>query len=200
MGAERREPQREPQREPRRGQRRENLGPRAAAGNRRALVAAATEVLGEQGLDAPLSSVARRAGVGQGSLYRHFPDRVSLAVAVFEDNVAALEEHVASPGATFSSLVDLVTEQIVESVVLVDILTAGVRDPRLDAVTERVRAVVARSLRGARASGAVRRPVRTDDVVLAISMVAAVVAKAPVEDRRRTADAAWRLLRRGLRP
>ena len=33
------------------------------------------------------SAVAKRAGVGQGSLYRHFPDRTALAAAVFEENV-----------------------------------------------------------------------------------------------------------------
>ena len=42
--------------------------------------------------------VAKKAGVGQGSLYRHFPDRVSLALAVFEDNVAELEVMAAEMG------------------------------------------------------------------------------------------------------
>ena len=66
---------------------RTNRGPAAAAGNRRALIAAAREVYAVGGLGAPFSAVAKRAGVGQGSLYRHFPDRTALAVAVFEDNV-----------------------------------------------------------------------------------------------------------------
>ena len=44
-----------------------NQGPKAAARNRAALVAAAREVHAEHGLDAPLFAIARRAGVGQGS-------------------------------------------------------------------------------------------------------------------------------------
>jgi AcrR family transcriptional regulator len=64
-----------------------NRGPSAAAENRAALIAAARAVFATAGYDAPLSAVARRAGVGQGSLYRHFPNRMSLAVAVFEDNM-----------------------------------------------------------------------------------------------------------------
>jgi ABC-type glycerol-3-phosphate transport system substrate-binding protein len=61
---------------------RPNRGPAAGPGNRAALIAAAREVYGEDGLNAPFSAVAKRAGVGQGSLYRHFADRTSLAVAV----------------------------------------------------------------------------------------------------------------------
>ena len=56
-----------------------NRGPSAGPENRRALIAAARAVFAESGYSAPLSAVARRAGVGQGSLYRHFPDRVALA-------------------------------------------------------------------------------------------------------------------------
>ena len=59
------------------GDRRANRGRAAAKANRRALVAAALEVFAEGGIDAPLSAVAKRARVGQGSLYRHFPDRVA---------------------------------------------------------------------------------------------------------------------------
>ncbi|HAN25892.1 MAG TPA: TetR/AcrR family transcriptional regulator, partial [Microbacterium ginsengisoli] len=61
---------------------RPNRGRAAGPANRAALLAAAREVFGEQGLSAPLSAVARRAGVGQGSLYRHFPTRTALAAAV----------------------------------------------------------------------------------------------------------------------
>ena len=45
-----------------------NLGPSAGPANRAALIAAAREVFAEGGLMAPLNQVARRAGVGQGSL------------------------------------------------------------------------------------------------------------------------------------
>ena len=67
--------------------RKPNLGPSAGPGNRRALIVAAREIFAEDGLAAPFSAVAKRAGVGQGSLYRHFPDRLALAVAVFDENI-----------------------------------------------------------------------------------------------------------------
>jgi AcrR family transcriptional regulator len=49
-----------------------------AARNRERILAAATDVFVEQGVDAPLDEVARRAGVGIATLYRRFPDRAAL--------------------------------------------------------------------------------------------------------------------------
>jgi AcrR family transcriptional regulator len=58
--------------------------------NRDALVAAAAAVFEESGPDAPLDVVARRAGLGNATLYRHFPTRADLLVAVFAEEVEAL--------------------------------------------------------------------------------------------------------------
>ncbi|HEX8996000.1 MAG TPA: helix-turn-helix domain-containing protein [Ktedonobacterales bacterium] len=49
------------------------------------ILVAAREVFREQGIDAPLDEIARRAGVGIATLYRRFPDRQSLARAVALD-------------------------------------------------------------------------------------------------------------------
>jgi AcrR family transcriptional regulator len=58
-----------------------------------ALLAAAKEVFTEQGEDAPFDDVAKRARLGNATLYRHFPTRRDLLVAVYADEVAALCEH-----------------------------------------------------------------------------------------------------------
>lgn len=50
--------------------------------NRQALLDAAAVVFGESGIDAPLDTVARRAGVSNATLYRHFPKRRDLVVAI----------------------------------------------------------------------------------------------------------------------
>lgn len=93
---------------------RPNRGRAAGDRNRQALVAAARRVFAAGGLAAPLSAVARAAGVGQGSLYRHFPDRIDLAVAAFEHNVTELEELAADPRTTLDDLLALVTRHAVE--------------------------------------------------------------------------------------
>lgn len=53
--------------------------------NRIALLAAAREVFSEHGLEASLDEIARRAGVGNATLYRRFPTRQDLIAAVFAD-------------------------------------------------------------------------------------------------------------------
>jgi AcrR family transcriptional regulator len=54
------------------------------------LVAAARAAFTEHGAEASLDDIARRAGVGPGTLYRHFPTRQSLIEAVYRDGVTAL--------------------------------------------------------------------------------------------------------------
>ena len=58
--------------------------------NRDALLAAARTVFVERGVDAPLDDVAKRAGIGNATMYRHFPTRQDLIVAVYADEVAEL--------------------------------------------------------------------------------------------------------------
>src|SRR5581483_3137064 len=54
------------------------------------LLKAATDAFTEHGPDASLDDIARRAGVGIGTLYRHFPTRQDLVEAVFCDQMDAL--------------------------------------------------------------------------------------------------------------
>ncbi|RBQ16218.1 TetR/AcrR family transcriptional regulator [Spongiactinospora rosea] len=58
--------------------------------NRDLIVTAAQHLFLEQGVDVPLDEVARRAGVGIGTLYRRFPDRDALLRAVAEDTLRSL--------------------------------------------------------------------------------------------------------------
>ncbi|WP_083017888.1 TetR/AcrR family transcriptional regulator [Mycobacteroides saopaulense] len=56
-----------------------------AVANRERLVAAAREVFSERGLDATLDEVARRAGLGTGTAYRHFRDKHELASEILSE-------------------------------------------------------------------------------------------------------------------
>jgi AcrR family transcriptional regulator len=64
---------------------------RDAQRNRELLVAAAREIFGVKGLDAPLEEIARKAGVAIGTLYNRFPTRAALIEAAF---LGILEEAV----------------------------------------------------------------------------------------------------------
>ncbi len=56
------------------------------------LIATAREVFTEKGAEAPLDEIAKRAGVGAGTLYRHFPNREALIEAVYRDEVGTLAD------------------------------------------------------------------------------------------------------------
>jgi len=58
--------------------------------NREQLLEAAKAAFGEVGADVPLEEIARRAGVGIGTLYRHFPTRDALLAAVYRREVEQL--------------------------------------------------------------------------------------------------------------
>lgn len=59
-----------------------------AARNRQTVLDTARRLYSRQGLDVPMDAVARAAGVGVGTVYRHFPDRTALVQAVVADRLA----------------------------------------------------------------------------------------------------------------
>jgi AcrR family transcriptional regulator len=60
--------------------------------NKETLLNAAAEVFVTSGVEAPVRDVAARAGVGVGTIYRHFPTRADLIVAVYRHQVEACAE------------------------------------------------------------------------------------------------------------
>jgi len=60
--------------------------------NQERLVAAAREVFAEQGASASMEAIARQAGVGVGTLYRHFPNRIDVVEAVYRTDVEELAD------------------------------------------------------------------------------------------------------------
>lgn len=74
--------------------------------NREALLTATRNVLAQRGLSASMDEIARTAGLGAGTLYRHFPDRDQLfsavAIEVTEEGLAVLESATLEPDASTS--------------------------------------------------------------------------------------------------
>jgi AcrR family transcriptional regulator len=160
-----------------------NRGPSAGPANRAAIIAAARDIFAEDGFTAPLSAIARRAGVGQGSLYRHFPDRIALAVAVFDDNITALEELADAPDSTLSELFDSVAEQAISSTALIDVFTTERHDPRAEQLGLRVLGIIDSMLERDRAAGRIGDHVETADVMVAISMLAFLLSRTDAAER-----------------
>jgi AcrR family transcriptional regulator len=174
------------------GRRPASGGPKTAARNRAALVVAARELFAESGLEVALSAIARRAGVGQGVLYRHFPDRAALATAVLEENVVQIEYAARAEGADLAQVLGVLTWHQTESAAFIGLLHAegGPYAAELAQLSQRVeRALQAHLPDGHRLAGV------EDGLMLAVAMVSgAVTAGATREQRERRALGAWRLL------
>ncbi|MEW9552665.1 TetR/AcrR family transcriptional regulator [Nonomuraea sp. NPDC050783] len=100
-----------------------------AVRNQQALLAAAAEVFVTSGVDAPIRQIAARAGVGMGTIYRHFPTRADLITAVYRHQIEACAKAgpdlLASAGSPFEALrqwVDLFADFLVTKHGLADAL------------------------------------------------------------------------------
>lgn len=177
-----------------------NRGPSAGPANRRALIDAAREIFATDGISAPLSAIAKRAGVGQGSLYRHFPERVDLAVAVFDENLGELEVEVARPETTLDDLLESVIEQALVSTTIIDMMTLERHDDRLLHLQTRMDAIIGSVLEREKAAGRIGTHVVAGDVLLAISMLASMLVRTDATERRAVAARAWSLFHAAFAP
>ena len=95
------------------------------------LTATAREVFAERGHHVALDEIARRAGVGNATLYRHFPTRGDLLVAVYAEEVRALAGHgtdlltAPDPAAAVLEWLDAFVVHVVTKSVLVQDASAG---------------------------------------------------------------------------
>ncbi|MFI6597269.1 TetR/AcrR family transcriptional regulator [Nonomuraea sp. NPDC050536] len=100
-----------------------------AVRNQQTLLDAAAEVFVTSGIDAPIREIAARAGVGLGTLYRHFPTRAELVTAVYRHQIEACAEagpkllaDAASPFEALRQWVDLFVDFLVTKHGLADAL------------------------------------------------------------------------------
>jgi AcrR family transcriptional regulator len=146
--------------------------------NREAILDAARELFADCA-DVPMYEVARRAGVGQATLYRNFPDRRDLAAALLIEEMEHTEqlaaEHAGDPDAFFVLL-----RNVVETIARFHALGELAREDAcvgsaLNSRRRRLRELLKEPLRAAKAAGTVRCDVTVDDVFLVVLMVRGAV-------------------------
>ncbi|WP_437945246.1 helix-turn-helix domain-containing protein [Sorangium sp. So ce296] len=137
--------------------------------NRARILEAAVEVFASEGLEVPIDVVARRAGVGAGTVYRHFPTKESLALAIVRDRVERLIEGARSlaaaddPGAAFFGFFSSAVEAGLANKALGDAIAAAGFD-REAVVENELLGAIGKLLRRAQRAGAVRGDVDAADV------------------------------------
>jgi AcrR family transcriptional regulator len=146
---------------------------RHARRNHELLVAAAREVFAEGGVEAPLEAVARRAGVGIGTLYRHFTTREALVEAILEERIGELlalaESAAAEPdgwGALVGFLEQTLELQASDRVLKALLLRHPRGEGRLAPARENLRRLFARLLEHAREQGSLREDFTLSDLAL----------------------------------
>src|SRR5487761_1190230 len=144
-----------------------------AARNRRALLDAARAVFGRRGLDAPLDEIARQAGIGNATLYRHFPTREALVSAVYGDTlrqvVDACEAALARPDAweAFGEHVLFVCRLQAHICGMADLMITRIEpEPGLERLRRRGHADLERLADRAKAAGALRPDFQPEDLAL----------------------------------
>lgn len=180
---------------------------RDARRNRQLLVEAGHEVFTELGLQAPLDMIARRAGVGNATLYRHFPTRAALIDAVFRDQLTGTteaSERARAAGDAWTGLNDYlraVFDTLAADRGTNDLMTTHIEGiEALDAAHTHNRETIELLLERGQREGTVRADVTTEDVLFALAALGRTVPSLTAA----TTPAGWRrplaLLLDGLRP
>jgi AcrR family transcriptional regulator len=169
--------------------------------NRGELLGAARQVIAEEGVDASLRDIARRAGVGIGTLYRHFPTREALLAAIIDDGVRRLSttaEQLAAARPAGEALDEWLTQvagrigpyrglaaSMLEAVTDEESGDAALRQA-CEGMMESGRELLA----AAQAAGTVRQDVTWHDVFTAVAAISGIASQPGKQDR----DAAARVL------
>lgn len=150
--------------------------------NRERILIAAREVYAEQGLDAPMAEVARRAEVGAATLFRRFPDPESLITEVFRDKVSAYADAVdvalrdPDPWRGFQALVARLAAMQAEDRGFTRIMTMSFPRVRLfEAERRRGLALFKQLVERAKATGKLRPDFEPQDIGLLLTANAGVV-------------------------
>ncbi|MEU0881631.1 helix-turn-helix domain-containing protein [Lentzea sp. NPDC005914] len=135
-----------------------------AARNREKVLEAARELFAAQGFEVPLDEIAARAGVGPGTVYRHFPTKQALFQAVTEARVSAMIESASLPAEDPKTALFAFLGRMAEE--------AAVKRDMSDAITvtpelrKSLHAALGGLLRKAQEAGQVRTDVTATDLVI----------------------------------
>ena len=146
---------------------------RDAQANRDRIVAAARAAFAADGIEVPVEEIARRAAVGMGTLYRHFPAKEDLIDAVLEDAfaafIAAAEQALAEEDAwaAFRGFLERVFALHADNRGLKDIIATRAHGrARADAMRARMRPLLRRLIERAQKQGALRADFTAEDMPL----------------------------------
>ncbi len=172
--------------------------------NRAGILRAAEEVFAAESVNVPLQRVAERAGVGRGTLYRHFPDRYALAAALYQDRLERYEELVQrerdDPDLVLTLMSAIGAEQGRIPGLFRLIWAEGPGRSYLDPLWERSIALLEEPLGISQRAGVVRADLTVDDLLMVVGMIFGVVNSPAGQAGPASVERALDLVLVGLRP
>jgi len=174
--------------------------------NRARVLDAARVAFGAEGSNVSLDEIARRAGVGAGTVYRHFASKEALLHAVVVDRLGTLAEEAHAladdpePGPGFFAFVERLGREAATKRDVVEAFARSGIEVQLgvaDAVRGLAEALDA-PLRRAQAAGAVRPDLGVDDLIVVVAGAASAISQSQGDERRTALVLA--VLADGLRP
>jgi AcrR family transcriptional regulator len=146
--------------------------------NRERIVAAARDLFTDVGWQAPIDEVARRAGIGNATVYRHFPDRDALVLAVvrsvLKQTADRAESALALGDDPFDALSRFVLAAADERIGAMCVMLDGAYDPGdpdVKALEGRLNGLVETMLARARRAGMLRADVDLADIIVAVAQL-----------------------------
>ncbi|MGH3677013.1 MAG: TetR/AcrR family transcriptional regulator [Mycobacterium sp.] len=150
-----------------------------AARNAERIVRAAREIYAELGPDAPMDAIARRAGVGERTLYRRFPTKGELARAVIDESIAEnlspVIERARRSRNPLRGLTDLIEAAIALGAREHNVLAVARKAGSLTDVSTQLDETLADLTRRAQQAGLVRADLVADDLPRIIAMLNSVL-------------------------
>jgi AcrR family transcriptional regulator len=138
------------------------------------LLDVAGECFAEQGLDVTVDEIARRAGIGHGTVFRNFPSKHELVVAVLNERMRELTEAAVAAGSAldpwegFSGFFRHAAAQYAENLALIAGLERCEGTPQKDELGQAVEQLVQRAQR----AGVLRPDVTAEDVLMLVPTAA----------------------------
>jgi len=178
---------------------------RDALVRRKALIEAAAACFVEKGYTVPLEEIADRAGVGRGTLYRNFRDRMELALAVFDRDIDALEAWLDMSRPIEQVMADILYRGAKVSALFTRLAIEIPIDFKhvegFHALGQRVAAILVPVVERAHADGLLRPELGPKDLLLSMRMTSGLlIPQMSEEEVRERIEAAMALLMPGLRP
>ncbi|RZJ96042.1 MAG: TetR/AcrR family transcriptional regulator [Brevundimonas sp.] len=156
-----------------------------AALRRSAILDAARAVFAQEGIDAPLDRIAERAGVGRATLYRNFPGRTEIALAVLMDDVADLGARFATDDSddAFIDFLTALSGRLVKNTALGGVVRAAPSNELLQPLRAAMRQACAPAMKVSQAADVIRPDLTPADMRVLSAMLGAGLHQAAPRER-----------------